>query len=50
MFPLLENDKEKLAEAVHRTMVSVDKFINYTHSDVPAKKVLLIGDMLGKDV
>ena len=32
-FLLLENDKEKLAEAVHRTMVSVDKFINYTHSD-----------------
>lgn len=32
-FLLLENDKEKLAKAVHRTMVSVDKFINYTHSD-----------------
>ena len=32
-FLLLENDKEKLAKAVYRTMVSVDKFINYTHSD-----------------
>lgn len=32
-FLLLENDKDKLAKAVHRTMVSVDKFINYTHSD-----------------
>lgn len=32
-FFLLENDKDKLAAAVHRTMVSVDKFINYTHSD-----------------
>lgn len=32
-FLLLENDKEKLAKAVHRTMVSVDKFINYTHAD-----------------
>ena len=32
-FFLLENDKDKLAEAVYRTMVSVDKFINYTHSD-----------------
>jgi hypothetical protein len=32
-FFLLENDRDKLAEAVHRTMVSVDKFINYTHSD-----------------
>ena len=30
---LLENDKETLAKAVYRTMVSVDKFINYTHSD-----------------
>jgi hypothetical protein len=30
---LLENDEEKLAEAVSRTMVSVDKFINYTKSD-----------------
>ncbi len=30
---LLENDRNKLAEAVHRTMVSVDKFINYTNSD-----------------
>lgn len=32
-FMLLENDKKKLAKAVYRTMVSVDKFINYTHSD-----------------
>lgn len=32
-FLLLENDKDKLAKAVHRTMVSADKFINYTHSD-----------------
>lgn len=32
-FLLLENDKEKLSKAVYRTMVSVDKFINYTHSD-----------------
>ena len=32
-FFLLEKDKDVLAEAVYRTMVSVDKFINYTHSD-----------------
>ena len=32
-FLLLENDKNKLADAVYRTMVSVDKFINYVHSD-----------------
>jgi len=32
-FFLLENDRDKLAAAVHRTMISVDKFINYTHSD-----------------
>ena len=32
-FLLLENDRETLAKAVYRTMVSVDKFINYTHSD-----------------
>jgi len=32
-FLLLENDKDKLASAVYRTMVSVDKFINYSHSD-----------------
>ena len=32
-FLLLENDPEKLAAAVLRTMVSVDKFINYYHSD-----------------
>lgn len=32
-FLLLENDRDKLARAVYRTMVSVDKFINYTHLD-----------------
>ncbi|HCF80343.1 heparinase II/III family protein [Proteiniphilum sp. UBA1028] len=32
-FLLLENDQEKLAKAVHRTMRSVDEFINYTHED-----------------
>lgn len=32
-FMLLENDKEMLAKAVYRSMVSVDKFINYTHTD-----------------
>ena len=32
-FLLLENDPQKLSEAVHRSMVSVDKFINYTKSD-----------------
>lgn len=32
-FLLLENDPEKLAAAVLRTMVSVDKFINYYHGD-----------------
>lgn len=32
-FLLLENDKDKLAQAVYRTMVSTDKFINYVHSD-----------------
>lgn len=32
-FMLLENDKDKLANAVYRTMQSVDKFINYTHAD-----------------
>lgn len=30
---LLENDREKLAKAVYRTLTSVDKFINYTNSD-----------------
>lgn len=30
---LLENDPDKLAAAVHRTMVSVDQFINYNHED-----------------
>lgn len=32
-FLLLENDKEKLAQAVHRTMISVDKYLNYVKSD-----------------
>ncbi len=30
---LLENDPQKLASAVARTMQSVDKFINYNHED-----------------
>lgn len=32
-FMLMENDPDKLAAGVYRSMVSVDKFINYTHSD-----------------
>ncbi len=32
-FLLLENDRDKLAKAVYRTMTSVDRFINYTHAD-----------------
>jgi hypothetical protein len=32
-FLLLENDPDLLARAVYRTMVSVDRFINYTRSD-----------------
>ena len=32
-FLLLEDDPQKLAAGVHRTMVSVDEFINYTKSD-----------------
>lgn len=32
-FLLLENDPDKLAKAVYRTMVSVDQFINYNHED-----------------
>lgn len=32
-FLLIEKDREKLAKAVYRSMVSVDKFINYTHDD-----------------
>ncbi len=32
-FLLLETDADKLAAAVHRTMQSVDRFINYNHSD-----------------
>lgn len=30
---LMENDNNKLANGVWKTMISVDKFINYTHSD-----------------
>lgn len=32
-FLLLENDPDKLAQAVQRTMMSVDKFINYVKAD-----------------
>ena len=32
-FLLLENDPDKLAAAIYRTMVSTDKFINYYHND-----------------
>lgn len=32
-FLLLENDVERLTKAVYRTMISVDRFINYTHAD-----------------
>ena len=32
-FMLLENDRERLAKAVYRSMESVDKFLNYVHSD-----------------
>lgn len=32
-FLLLENDPEKLAKAMYRSMVSVDKYINYNKSD-----------------
>lgn len=32
-FFLLENDRDRLARAVYRTMQSVDHFINYTHVD-----------------
>jgi len=32
-FLLLENDPDKLVGAIQRTMISVDKFINYYHSD-----------------
>lgn len=32
-FLLLENDQQKLASAVYRSMVSVDQFINYNHND-----------------
>ncbi len=32
-FALIEDDPEKLARAVYRTMMSVDQFINYTNED-----------------
>jgi hypothetical protein len=32
-FLLLENDPDKLAAGVYRTMVSVDQFLNYNHED-----------------
>ena len=32
-FFLLENDRNRLAKAVYRTMTSVDRFINYTQGD-----------------
>lgn len=32
-FLLMENDKERLAKAVHRSMQSVDKFINFVKAD-----------------
>lgn len=32
-FLLIEKDKERLLKGVYKTMVSVDKFINYNHDD-----------------
>ncbi len=32
-FLLMEEDADKLAAAVHRSMISVDRFINYTNED-----------------
>lgn len=32
-FLLVEKDKERLLKGVYKTMVSVDKFINYNHND-----------------
>lgn len=32
-FMLLENDVDRLSKAVSRSMQSVDKFLNYVHSD-----------------
>lgn len=32
-FLLMENDPDRLAKGVYKTMVSVDKFINYTNED-----------------
>lgn len=32
-FLLLETDRDKLAEAVYRTMVSVDRYLNYVNAD-----------------
>lgn len=33
VFALMENDPDKLSKAVYRTMLSVDKFINYNKDD-----------------
>lgn len=32
-FLLVEKDKERMADGVYKTMLSVDKFINYNHDD-----------------
>lgn len=32
-FLLLENDRDKLVEAVYKTMISVDRYLNYAHAD-----------------
>lgn len=32
-FFLLESDRDKLADAVYRTMISVDRYLNYVHAD-----------------
>lgn len=45
---LLENDQEKLTEAVYRTMISVDKFINYTKSDGACEEGPSWGHAAGK--
>ena len=50
-FMLLENDVGPgLSKAVSRSMQSVDKFLNYVHSDGHVKKDLLIGGMLQENV
>lgn len=40
---LLENDRDRLAKAVWRSMQSVDKFINFVKAVVLVKKVFLLG-------